>query len=152
MPFYEYECPSCKFYAEVLQKISDKPLKKCSSCGKAGFKRLMSAPVFRLKGSGWYETDFKGDKDNQRNLVAAEREEPKPSTDEKSGDKVADKAETKTETQVDGKADGKVDAKTEAKADSKTEAKSEKKAASVTPAKKRAVKRPVRPARAKRRR
>jgi putative FmdB family regulatory protein len=56
MPFYEYECPACKYYAEVLQKISDKPLAKCPSCGKKGFKRLMSAPVFRLKGSGWYET------------------------------------------------------------------------------------------------
>ncbi len=65
MPFYEYECPSCRYYLEVLQKISDKPLKKCPSCGKAGFKRLMSAPVFRLKGSGWYETDFKSDKEGQ---------------------------------------------------------------------------------------
>ena len=69
MPFYEYECPKCKFYTEVLQKLSDKPLKKCPSCGKAGFKRLVSAPVFRLKGSGWYETDFKSDKDGQRNLA-----------------------------------------------------------------------------------
>ncbi|MDE2221357.1 MAG: zinc ribbon domain-containing protein [Gammaproteobacteria bacterium] len=76
MPFYEYECPACKFYTEVLQKLSDKPLKKCPSCGKAGFRRLVSAPVFRLKGSGWYETDFKSDKEGQRNLVAAEREEP----------------------------------------------------------------------------
>ena len=76
MPFYEYECPACKYYLEVLQKISDKPLKKCPSCGKAGFKRLMSAPVFRLKGSGWYETDFKSDKEGQRNLAGPEREEP----------------------------------------------------------------------------
>ena len=82
MPFYEYECPACKYYAEVLQKISDRPLKKCPSCGRAGFKRLMSAPVFRLKGSGWYETDFKSDKEGQRNLAAAEREEPKAATPE----------------------------------------------------------------------
>ena len=77
MPFYEYECRSCRFYVEVLQKISDKPLKKCPSCGKAGFKRLMSAPVFRLKGSGWYETDFKSDQEGQRNLAGADREEAK---------------------------------------------------------------------------
>ena len=77
MPFYEYECPACRYYLEVLQKISDKPLRKCPSCGKAGFKRLMSAPVFRLKGSGWYETDFKSDKDGQRNLAGAERDEAK---------------------------------------------------------------------------
>jgi putative FmdB family regulatory protein len=77
MPFYEYECPSCRYYLEVLQKISDKPPKKCPSCGKAGFKRLMSAPVFRLKGSGWYETDFKSDKEGQRNLAGAEPAEAK---------------------------------------------------------------------------
>lgn len=92
MPFYEYECPSCRYYLEVLQKISDKPLKKCPSCGKSGFKRLMSAPVFRLKGSGWYETDFKSDKEGQRNLASAEpaeskAAEAKPAGDEKAGAK-----------------------------------------------------------------
>jgi len=75
MPFYEYECPSCRYYLEVLQKITDRPLKKCPSCKKAGFKRLLSAPVFRLKGSGWYETDFKSDKDKKRNLAGADRDE-----------------------------------------------------------------------------
>ena len=84
MPFYEYECPSCRYYLEVMQKISDPPVKKCPSCGKSGFKRLISAPVFRLKGSGWYETDFKSDKENKRNLVGEEREPAKPSTDDKS--------------------------------------------------------------------
>ena len=69
MPFYEYECPNCGYQDEVLQKINDKPLKKCPSCGKNGLKKLMSAPVFRLKGSGWYETDFKKDGDKKRNLV-----------------------------------------------------------------------------------
>jgi putative FmdB family regulatory protein len=83
MPFYEYECPACKYYTEVLQKISDKPLAKCPSCGKKGFKRLISAPVFRLKGSGWYETDFKSGKDSQRNLAGAEREEAKPAAEAK---------------------------------------------------------------------
>src|ERR1700726_3914532 len=59
MPFYEYECQACKFYTEVMQKITDAPLTKCPSCGKRALKKLVSAPVFRLKGSGWYETDFK---------------------------------------------------------------------------------------------
>jgi putative FmdB family regulatory protein len=72
MPFYEYECAACRYYVEVLQKITDAPLKKCPSCGKLRLKRLISAPVFRLKGSGWYETDFKSDKENKRNLAAAE--------------------------------------------------------------------------------
>ncbi|MGE0190066.1 MAG: FmdB family zinc ribbon protein [Steroidobacteraceae bacterium] len=69
MPFYEYECSACKYYVETLQKISDPPLKKCPSCGKATMQRLISAPVFRLKGAGWYETDFKSDKENKRNLA-----------------------------------------------------------------------------------
>jgi putative FmdB family regulatory protein len=69
MPFYEYECASCKFYTEVMQKISDTPLKKCPSCGKATLKKLVSAPVFRLKGGGWYETDFKSDQEGRRNLA-----------------------------------------------------------------------------------
>ena len=69
MPFYEYECANCKFYTEVMQKISDAPLKKCPSCGKSTLKKLISAPVFRLKGGGWYETDFKSDKESKRNLA-----------------------------------------------------------------------------------
>ena len=89
MPFYEYECPSCRYYLEVLQKISDKPLKKCPSCGKSGFKRLMSAPVFRLKGSGWYETDFKSDKEGQRNLASAEPAESKAAEAKTAGDEKA---------------------------------------------------------------
>ncbi len=110
MPFYEYECPACKYYLEVLQKISDKPLKKCPSCGKAGFKRLMSAPVFRLKGSGWYETDFKSDKEGQRNLAGPEREEtvtPAAETKLKADDKgdVKPAAETATPQGSKDKAD-----------------------------------------------
>jgi putative FmdB family regulatory protein len=69
MPFYEYQCKSCGHELEAMQKVSDAPLKKCPHCGKAQLTRLMSAPVFRLKGGGWYETDFKGDKDSQRNLA-----------------------------------------------------------------------------------
>jgi putative FmdB family regulatory protein len=127
MPFYEYECPSCKYYAEVLQKITEKPLKKCPSCGKAGFRKLVSAPVFRLKGSGWYETDFKGESDNKRNLAGAEREPPadakadaKPGTDAKVGEgKVEAKAEAKTEGkgEAKGAADGK--GKSEGKSEGK---------------------------------
>ena len=156
MPFYEYECPSCKYYLEVLQKINDKPLKKCPSCGKAGFKRLMSAPVFRLKGSGWYETDFKSDKEGQRNLAGPEREEPvaaaadtKAKPDDKSdakpaGEAAAPKADT-------DKAD-KADKASKDKAGGSRPAavgKGSKRAKSVTkptakPAARRSVKRPAR--------
>jgi len=77
MPFYEYECQACKFYTEVMQKITDAPLTKCPSCGKRRLKKLVSAPVFRLKGGGWYETDFKSDKEEKRNLSGPDKEEPK---------------------------------------------------------------------------
>ena len=69
MPFYEYQCSACGSHHEELQKISARPLRKCPACGRSTLRRLVSAPVFRLKGGGWYETDFKGDKDNQRNIA-----------------------------------------------------------------------------------
>lgn len=89
MPFYEYQCDKCGHHLEVMQKISDSPLKKCPECGQSALKRLMSAPVFRLKGSGWYETDFKSDQDNKRNL--AEKPEADAPKDEKKDDKKDDK-------------------------------------------------------------
>jgi putative FmdB family regulatory protein len=107
MPFYEYQCPHCGFDEEVLQNINDKPLTKCPSCGKKGLKKLMSAPVFRLKGSGWYETDFKGDKENKRNLAGAEKEESK--------------AEAKSETKTEAKPEAKADAKPEKAAEKPAE-------------------------------
>jgi putative FmdB family regulatory protein len=81
MPFYEYQCKSCGHELEAMQKVSDEPLKKCPHCGKSQLQRLMSAPVFRLKGGGWYETDFKGDKDNQRNLADRPEEAARESKD-----------------------------------------------------------------------
>jgi|GEM_PF-370391 len=57
------------FAFEAMQKITASPLKKCPECGKATLQRLMSAPVFRLKGGGWYETDFKSEQDGKRNLA-----------------------------------------------------------------------------------
>ena len=80
MPFYEYQCKNCGHELEAMQKVSDPPLKKCPHCGKSQLQRLMSAPVFRLKGGGWYETDFKGDQDNKRNLAdRPDAEAPKES-------------------------------------------------------------------------
>jgi putative FmdB family regulatory protein len=104
MPFYEYECQACKFYLEVMQKISDRPLTKCPSCGKKKLKKLVSAPVFRLKGAGWYETDFKTDKENKRNLAGAEKEEAKPEA----------KPEAKSEVKAEAKGEVK-DVKPESK-------------------------------------
>ena len=77
MPTYDYKCDACEHTWEEFKSIKAEPTKKCPSCGKKGLKKLMSAPVFRLKGSGWYETDFKSDKENKRNLAGAEKEETK---------------------------------------------------------------------------
>ena len=59
MPIYEYQCGSCGHSLEALQKISDAPLLDCPACGAANLQKLVSAASFRLKGGGWYETDFK---------------------------------------------------------------------------------------------
>ena len=93
MPIYEYECQACGEHQEVLQKLSEPPLTDCPKCGEPELKKLLSAPQFRLAGGGWYETDFKGDKDKKRNL-AGERD--------KSAEK---KGEAKSEAKTDKKAD-----------------------------------------------
>ena len=59
MPIYEYVCQDCSHEMEALQKISDEPLKDCPACAKPSLKQKISAAGFRLKGGGWYETDFK---------------------------------------------------------------------------------------------
>lgn len=66
MPIYEYQCDKCGDTLEKLQKLGDKPLTDCPECGDSALRKLISAPGFRLKGGGWYETDFK--KDKQKNL------------------------------------------------------------------------------------
>jgi len=103
MPFYEYECSNCKFYVETLQKISDEPLRKCPSCNKSTLKKLISAPVFRLKGDGWYETDFKSEGEDKRNL--ADREEPAEKSEDKaaSSEAKAEKPEKKVESKPEVK-------------------------------------------------
>ncbi len=69
MPIYEYRCKACGHTLDALQKLADAPLKDCPECAKPQLKRLISAPAFRLKGGGWYETDFKSDKEKKRNLA-----------------------------------------------------------------------------------
>lgn len=91
MPIYEYACESCGHIFDVLQKMDAVPLQDCPECGKPELKKLLSAPNFRLKGEGWYETDFK--KDNQRNLAgdvsAGSKKDKKDKKDEK-GEKTVD--------------------------------------------------------------
>ena len=89
MPIYEYACRSCEHQFETIQKASEEPLSDCPECGEAALRKLLSAPVFRLKGSGWYETDFKtGDRRNVTDGAEA-------SSNGDSGDKPSDGAEGK---------------------------------------------------------
>jgi len=104
MPIYEYACKNCDHRMDALQKVSEEPLKDCPECGEPALKRLLSAPRFRLKGKGWYETDFK--KDNQRNVL--------------SGDDAPAKGKA-----ADGDGKGKGDVGGASKAEPKTESKTE---------------------------
>lgn len=59
MPIYAYRCDSCGAEKDVLQKFSDAPLSVCPQCGAEAFRKVLTAPAFQLKGSGWYVTDFR---------------------------------------------------------------------------------------------
>jgi len=83
MPIYEFECSDCGEIFERLQKLSDPDPTACPTCGKSHVKRKLTAPAFRLAGSGWYETDFKKDGDRKRNLAA---KDDAPKTDSKSAE------------------------------------------------------------------
>jgi putative FmdB family regulatory protein len=106
MPFYEYQCSACGHHHEELEKISARPLRKCPACGRSTLRRLVSAPVFRLKGGGWYETDFKADKDRQRN-IAGDKEpaaaDSPPAEKPKEDKPEAKPAETKAATEAPAK-------------------------------------------------
>ena len=89
MPFYEYSCGSCGHELEALQRLSAEPLVDCPACGAAALRKKVSAAAFRLKGTGWYETDFK--------------DSGKPKTE----------GDDKTDGNKDSKADGKQEAATD---------------------------------------
>lgn len=89
MPFYEYSCESCGHELEALQRLSAEPLVDCPACGAAALRKKVSAAAFRLKGTGWYETDFK--------------DSGKPKTE----------GDDKTDSNKDSKADGKQEAATD---------------------------------------
>jgi putative FmdB family regulatory protein len=100
VPIYEYRCDACGHQEEHLQKISEAQLSACPACGKPTYKKLLTAPGFQLKGSGWYATDFKS-----------------------AGKKPAEKkADSKTETKTEAKTESKPETKTDSKPDSKSKA------------------------------
>ena len=85
MPIYAYACKKCDHTLDALQKMADASLVDCPSCGEPQLKRLLSAPRFRLKGKGWYETDFKtGDKRNIAGDTETKKVDKKDKSDAKS--------------------------------------------------------------------
>lgn len=98
MPIYEYACEHCGHHAEIMQRISEEPLKQCPQCKKDSFIRLVSAAGFRLKGGGWYETDFKNN-DKKRNLASGDNaNESSPSNTSSIPRKESGAAESKTDS------------------------------------------------------
>jgi putative FmdB family regulatory protein len=98
MPIYEYACKKCEHGFDALQKMSDPVLVDCPECGEASLRKLMSAPKFRLKGKGWYETDFKtGEKRNNLAGNSDPGDKKKDATSKESKSDGADKSSQKTE-------------------------------------------------------
>ena len=105
MPIYAYRCEDCGHELDALQKISDAPLTDCPECGAAALKKQVTAAAFRLKGAGWYETDFK--KDGKKNLH--ETGDQPAAKEDKEGEAKADKTD-KADSGAKKEADTKVDA------------------------------------------
>jgi len=109
MPIYEYACTQCEHAFDELQKISEAALVHCPKCGEPSLRKLLSAPKFRLKGQGWYETDFKtGDK---RNLHG--------DTEKKSTSKDADTKKGDTKSAAESSSNPSTSSATKSKPDSK---------------------------------
>ena len=92
MPIYEYQCQACGHEYEVIQKMSDAPLTECPACKQPALKKLISAAAFRLKGGGWYETDFKSGK--KKNLAKGESGTDKSKSDAGAGKKASGSKES----------------------------------------------------------
>ncbi len=131
MPIYEYRCQQCDHELEKLQRMSDAPLLDCPACRKPALKKLISAAAFRLKGSGWYETDFK--KDGKRNLAGDKdaNTSAAKSDNSKSDNKDAGGTSDNSKTSSNNKASDKPVAQSNNKGDSKASTSS---AASATSA------------------
>ena len=81
MPIYEYKCSKCEHQFEIIQRFSENPVESCPACNRKAVKKLVSAPSFRLKGAGWYETDFKtGSKKNIVDTKDKQLKQPKEQT------------------------------------------------------------------------
>lgn len=107
MPIYEYLCDNCDHHFEMLQKVNDEPTAQCPNCEQSQVKRLVSATSFRLKGSGWYETDFKNNKQDNSSASTTNKTNDTPSKSDDSSSS-SDKSQTPATT-VSDKKESKVD-------------------------------------------
>ena len=105
MPIYEYLCQSCGHHLEALQKMSEDPLVYCPECGEESLKKKVSAAAFRLKGSGWYETDFK-DSGKEKPKSAEDGTGKESTADSKAGDSKPGDAKSSEVKSSDSKAAG----------------------------------------------
>ena len=101
MPIYEYACNVCGHELELLQGFRDEPITTCPVCRRDEMKRKISAAAFHLKGTGWYETDFKN-KDKDKKVAEKKSTDDKPESKKESTDSVS-KEEKKSEKQQTGK-------------------------------------------------
>ena len=93
MPIYEYRCDSCGHQFDALQKLSDDPLRDCPKCGESALKKMLSAPSFQLKGTGWYETDFKDKKKDNESTGESSSSSSSPDSASSSSDSSSSKSD-----------------------------------------------------------
>ena len=130
MPIYAYRCERCGHAKDVLQKVSDPMLTVCPACGEPTFRKQVTAAGFQLKGSGWYVTDFRGDKPAGKSTESGTDGDAKPadsknadsknadakSGDAKGGDAKGGDAATGASSKANGSTDGAKASKSEAPA------------------------------------
>ena len=111
MPIYEYQCQKCGNELEALQKISDAPLTDCPECGAQELQKKISAAAFRLKGGGWYETDFKNSgKQKEKtngNRTDSSKDAKSGASDKESASKSSTASKSSETTSSSGKSDSK---------------------------------------------
>ena len=127
MPIYEYQCGQCNHKLEAIHKFSDTPMTECPECGESSLRKLVSAASFRLKGTGWYATDFK-DQQAKKGNGAAKNESTEAKTEAKDEAGAASPGEKDSKEAAAGKSAA-------ASTDSKSEAATDKSAAASTDSK-----------------
>ena len=121
MPIYEYVCDNCSHHLEALQKLSDEPLVFCPECGEAALRKQVSAAAFRLKGTGWYETDFKNSGKQKEKTNGAKADSSKDAKSGASDKESASKSSTASKSSETTSSSGKSDSKKKSTSSSTSE-------------------------------